>query len=163
MKETSQTIQHPRLGEIVYTENIWTGKKSITANGVPAQAITKKDFLINGEKATVKGNTYSGMSLVIGDEEYVLIEKSTWYEIVLAVLPAVFLLTWGNSVTLCSIFPVIGGAIGGAFGGAMSVFSLLFMKRMKTPLTKILMGLGLFALTLLIAFLLALAFIAALS
>ena len=68
MKETSQTIQHPRLGEIVYTENIWTGKKSITANGVPAQAITKKDFLINGEKATVKGNTYSGMSLVIGDE-----------------------------------------------------------------------------------------------
>ncbi|MBQ8440177.1 MAG: hypothetical protein IJX19_05920 [Clostridia bacterium] len=152
-----QIMQHPTYGEIVYTESFWTGKKRLTVNGVEAQAVSKKEFLVNGEKAVIKGNLfYAGISLCLGDTEIVLVAKSKWYEVVLALIPIVFLMTWGNSVTLCAIFPVVGGAIGGFLGGVAGCTSLMMMKKVNSGLLKILIGLGIAVLTILIAFVLAL-------
>jgi len=153
------SITHPSYGEIVYSESIWTGKKSLIINGTAVQPVSKTEFMIGENKAVLKGNYLTGVSLSIGDETIELSPKSKWYEIVLAVLPIVFLLTWGNSATLFSIFPVIGGAIGGALGALGSVFSMLLMKKSQSPAVKILTGIGFFAATVIVGFVAAVAFV----
>ena len=58
------------------------------------------------------------------------------------VLPFILIMVWGNSVALCSIIPVVGGAIGGAISGGMGVVSLSLMKRQSNLLVKVLVGIG---------------------
>ena len=103
------------------------------------------------------------MTLNIESETIALTPKAKWYETVLAVIPIVFLLTWGNSVELCAIFPVIGGAIGGALGAVGGCTSMILMKKQKNPLLKVLIGAGIAAATIFVAFLLALVMIAGLT
>ena len=154
-----KTIQHPIYGEIVYTESAWTGKKSLTINGLAAHPISKKMFKLDDKSVTIIGNDLMGASLFIDGEIIKLSPKPKWYEIVFAVLPFLFLMTWGNSTSLCAIFPVVGGAIGGALGGAASIISLLIMKKSKSPIIKVIIGIGALVATVLIAFVLALALI----
>lgn len=151
-----EIFQHPTYGGIVYEESYWTGKKKLTVNGVPAQPVSRKKFMINGNPALLKGNYLTGVSLNVEGETIQLSPKTTWYEIILAIIPLLFLLTWGSSPTLCSIFPVVGGAIGGLLGGVAIVISSLFMKTQKSPPVKVLIGLAVVVVTILIAFLLAL-------
>ena len=151
------TVSHPTYGIITYDEGFWTGKKTLTVNGVDAQSISKKEYMINGKKALLKGNYFTGINLYIEGEPVRLSPKPKWYEIFFAIFPLVFLLTWGNSASLCAIFPVVGGAIGGALGGIGAVMSLFFMKKQKTLLAKVLMGIGVAAATVFVAFILAVA------
>lgn len=154
-------VQHPTYGEIVYNEGSWSGKKSLTVNGIDAQPVSKKEFLIDGKRAMIKGASLMGATLYIDNETVELVAKPKWYEFALAILPFVFLMVWGNSEALCSIFPVVGGAIGGALGGVALVMSLMLMKKTTSPVLKALIGLGTLAATVLIAFILALLLVAA--
>ena len=149
-------VQHPIYGEIVYNESFWTGKKTLTINGVCAQPVSKKEFTVEGKKVVIIGSSLMGLKLQIDNDIIEVSPKPKWYEIVFAVLPLIFLLTWGNSTALCSIFPVVGGALGGGLGALGSMTSLFFMKKSKSPLFKILIGLGALVATILIAFVLAL-------
>ena len=152
-----EIIQHPVYGEIIYNESSWSGKRSLTVNGINAQPISKKEYMVNGKRAFLKGNYLMGSSLMIEGEVIPLSSKAKWYEIILACLPFLFLIVWGNSASLCAIFPVVGGALGGALGGVGAVVSLFFMKSKKMPLAKILIGIMMTAAIILIAFVLALA------
>lgn len=151
-----EVIQHPVYGEIIYDESIWTGKKTLTVNGVNATKISKKEFALNEKRFTLKGSYISGVSLCVDDEAIELSPKTTWYEIALAIIPFLFLIIWGNSVALCAIFPVIGGAIGGALGGVAIVVSLFFMKKQKSPILKVLIGAAVIAATIFVAYIIAL-------
>ena len=150
-------VQDSAYGEIICTESFWTGKKTLTINGVDAQPISKTEFAQEGKKVVITGSLLFGLKLQIDNDTVVVSSKPKWYEIALAVLPLIFLLTWGNSATLCSVFPVVGGAIGGALGGVGSMTSLLLMRNAKSVPAKLLIGIGVLLATLLIAFLLALA------
>lgn len=152
-------VTHPTYGNIVYDENFWSGKKSILVNGNFAKRLSKKDFIVDGKSAILKGNFLTGATLQIEGETIVLCEKPKIYEFILALLPFIFILTWGNSPTLCLIFPVIGGAIGGALGALAFITSLILMKKTKSPLYKIIIGAVTFIVTVLIAFILAIAFV----
>ncbi len=156
-------INHPTYGTIIYDESFWTGKKTLTVNGTLCFAVSKKEFMIGDQKALISGNLFAGVRLSINQETIEISPRPTWYEIALAILPIAFLLTWGNSPTLCAIFPVVGGAIGGAIGALFSLTSLLLMKNAKSPLHKVLIGLGMFAATLLVAFVLALLLVSMLA
>ena len=158
-----ESIQHPVYGQIVYEESFWTGKKSITVNGVSAPVVSKNKFMIDGKEATLKGNFAGGVSMSIEGETIQLTPKSKWYESALAVIPLVFLLTWGNSVELCAIFPVVGGALGGLLGAIGGIMSRNYMRRQKNPLLKVLIGLVAAAATIFVAYLLALVLIAGVS
>ena len=153
-------VNHPTYGEIVYDESFWTGKKTLTENGATCFAISKKEFMVGDQKALLSGNLFSGIHLSIGQETIEISPRPAWYEIFLAILPLLFLLTWGNSPALCAIFPVVGGAIGGAIGGALggagSMLSLILMKNAKPIGKKLLIGVSIFVATLLVSFLLAL-------
>lgn len=147
------SIQHPVYGVIIYSESFWTGKKKLTLNGIEAQRISKTDYMIDGTSAVLKGNFVVGVSLYIGGETIQLTPKAKWYETLLAFIPLLFLLTWGNSPTLCAIFPVIGGALGGALGGMAAVSSLFLMKKQRTAIGKLIVGIVVAAITILLAYL----------
>ena len=152
-----EIVQHPIYGEIIYNENFWTGKKKIVVNGVDAQPISKKEYMVNEKRALLTGNFLTGSTLHIEGEAIQLSPKMKWYEIILAIIPFLFLMIWGNSASLCSIFPVVGGAIGGALGGVGAVISLFLMKTQKNPIVKTVVGIIVAVATILIAFVLALA------
>ncbi len=138
-----QKIQNEKYGEILYNENFWTGKKSLSINGTPLTKISRKEFQTeNGTVGTVKGNFLSGASLLIDGETIRLTPKITWYEIVLCLLPFILVMIWGSSVELCKIVPVVGGAIGGGLSALLSCVGLLFMRSVKPIWAKILIALA---------------------
>lgn len=150
-------VKDPVYGKIIYDENFWTGNKVITINGVQADKISKKEYTIYGKNFIIKGNYITGISLYIDGKNITISRKTAWYEMLLAMLPFLFLMSWGNSSELCKIFPVVGGALGGALGGIAIVISLIFIKKQKSLLYKILIGIVVFAVTIFIAFITALA------
>ena len=152
-----ELVKHPVYGEIVYDESFWSGKKTLTINGTTAQALSKTEFMVNDQKAQVKGNLFTGVNLYIEGETVQLSPKASWFEIAFAILPFVFLMVWGNSAELCEIFPVVGGAIGGALGGFGGVISLYLMKQQKARLAKAVFGILMTVATVFIAFILAVA------
>ena len=155
-----ECIEHPIYGEIVYNET-WTGKKSLSVNGVNATAISSKEFIIGDKKATLTGTLFKGVGLSIAGETIEISPKPKWYEMVLAVLPLLFVIIWSNSKSLCAIFPVVGGAIGGGLGGLAICLSMLLIKRADSFFEKITLALGVLVVTALISAALAMLLIAA--
>lgn len=156
-----EIVQHPTYGEIVYEENAFTGKTKLTVNGVEAPQGAKKTFAIGEKIVTVKGNSMFGVKIITDDEEIRVIPAPLWYEVILALLPILFLETWGNVVALCRIFPVVGGAVGGALGAFFGLGGLIFMKTTKSPLNKVLFGIGALLLAIAAGYLVALLILAA--
>ena len=158
-----ETVQHPIYGEIAYKESFWTGKKNLTFNGIEAQKISKKTYRIGEKTVELKGNLNMGVKIIIDGETIEVSPTPKWYETALAILPIVFALTWGNSITLCQIFPVMGGAIGGLLGAFFSMLSLSFMKKEKKAFVKIIVGVAFFAVSVFAGNALAVAFLQALT
>lgn len=145
-----KSIIHPSYGEIVYEEGIWSGKKSISINGTPLQKVKKNEYLLgegeNAVQVTLGGSVLTGVALSIRGEDIWIVPKPTGLDWILSAVPFVLILAWGNSVKLCSIIPVVGGAIGGAIGGVAMVVTM-FMIREKKFAVKLLTALLATALT----------------
>ena len=141
-------------GLIEYEESSWTGKKKVKVNGAELKPLDKTSFMLEHKSTmiTVKvvGNFFKGAILQIGDEEYEISPKSLWYEYVLALLPFIFVMIWGNSAVLCSIIPVLGGAISGGISGALGIVSMSKMKTTTNPLVKVAYGLVFILITIVI-------------
>ena len=157
------TIQHEVYGPITYKENAWTGKKEITINGISLAKQKKNVYRYdNGENAlsvTVQGNFLIGVKLVIANETIALTKAAAWYEIACSVAIFVLVLAWGNNAYLCSIFPIIGGAIGGFVSGLMAMLNLWAMKSIKKVGLKLAVALLMLIATVMICFVLAVAFL----
>lgn len=154
-----EIVHHPVYGEIICEESLLTGRITITVNSEILQPVSKKEYMIGSKKARLKGNCLTGTSLCIENETVQLFPKAMWYELVLSCIPIIFLMIWGNSTALCSIFPVVGGAVGGALGGIALVTSLTFMKKQKSPIVKVLIAAAAFVITVFVGFLAALVLI----
>lgn len=162
-----QEIKNEKYGTITYEESFLTGKKNVYFNGVQAQKTGKNTFVINIKQVvdgevkeetvafTLSGSLLSGVSLVIGYEVITIIPKTKWYEYVLFFLPVAIIIVWGNSVELCQIVPVVGGAVGGFISGLFSVLALSFSKRTKNVFLKVLIGLASLAVTFIVCALVA--------
>lgn len=141
-------IQHEAYGEIVYDESAWTGKKSLSIGGTPLEKLSKKEFKMqDGTTVTANGGFLQGASLDIKGETIALTPRVKWYEIVLCVLPFLFVMIWGNVTALVKIIPIVGGAIGGGISGLFGVLGLWGIKSVKPIWLKLLVALGCFAIT----------------
>lgn len=153
MKEVTM---NETLGEIVYEENVWTGKKSLTVNGETLEKTGKKTFrFADGRCTNVKGSMIFGTKMTVGNDTISISKPLTWYEYIIAIIIPAFVIIWGASPALVQIFPIVGGAVGGAIRGFAMVACILTMKQTAKPVLKILIGLGFFVVTLLICFLIA--------
>lgn len=164
----TSSVSHPIYGTITYEESAMSGKRTLYVNGTKLVMKKKNEFLYEREGAeaipvALKGSFLAGVKLVIGGETIAIVPAATWYEIVCSVLIFAFVLVWGNSVALCSIFPIVGGALGGAVSGAMAMVNLYVMKSVKNIWVKLGLWLGFLVATLAICFVLAVVFITALA
>ena len=156
MKKNVET----ELGLISYEENFWTGIKSLSINGESLTKIDKTHYAYKAhdEFLTIelKGNSYLGVSISFKDKKIQIIENPAWYVLAISILTFLFVIVWGSSVTLCKIFPIVGGAIGGAISAVCAVSSVMVASKIKKPIMKILSSLGFFALCVLLCYLVAL-------
>ena len=148
--------QHDVYGQITYEESFWTGKKTITIENTPLSKTDKTHYAytVDGETvaAEVKGNSFMGVTLTIKNETIYLSQKPAWYVLALSVLMFIFVIVWGNSPTLCEIFPIVGGAIGGFVSALFAMLNVSLANKTKKSLFKILIGLGLFVATVLVCY-----------
>ena len=130
-----KTVMHPVYGKITYDENIWSGKKTLSINGVTLSKINKNIFSWTNGMANLsvvlKGNAMTGASIVIGGETIELYSKPSVLDWILSMLPFVLVMVWGNSRALCEIVPVAGGAIGGAVSGMAIVLCMTGLREKK--------------------------------
>ncbi|MGM9858297.1 MAG: hypothetical protein ACI311_03505 [Bacilli bacterium] len=146
-----KVVHNYLVGDILYEESFWTGKKSLSFNGTPLTKVDKRTFKTvlkdenNEEKETfitVRGSFISGTFLDFNKTSIEIYPKLKWYEIILCLLPFILDLIWGNSVTLCSIIPVVGGAIGGLISALFSFLSVFLMRKTSNILVKIAIALA---------------------
>ena len=160
-----QIVEHALYGRIEYNENIWTGKRDITINGVRLTKAKKNVYVYDTGEAkinvSVQGNVYTGINLAVGEETIEVERKSAWYELACSISIFVIVLIWGNSTYLCSIVPIIGGAIGGAVSGLMGILNLRAMKTIKNVGVKLAVWFAMLVATLVICFILAIIYLLA--
>lgn len=153
------TVENEKYGIIKYNESFWTGKKELNINGKTFFKIAKNkysygqgDDLITAE---IKGNMLTGVNILIDNDEIEVVRKTKVYEYILAFIPFVIICIWGNSQSLCSIFPLVGGAIGGAISGGVSFTALILMKKQKSFIATLLVSLISLVVTVLSCYLIA--------
>ena len=157
-------LMHEQLGKIEYEESFWTGKRSVVLDGRQLEKIKSKEFLDeDGTLYKRKGNYVTGVVLETPYESIRLSPTVKWYEIALSILPFILIMVWGNSEAACRVVPVVGGAIGGGISGALSYLNFVVIKGIKKIWLKILVSVGVLALTFLICYLIGLAIISAAS
>ncbi|MBE6639330.1 MAG: hypothetical protein E7616_07780 [Ruminococcaceae bacterium] len=161
-----ETVQHEKIGQIVYEESFWSGKKELTIDGVKLVKQQKNTFVWNcggqNKLVYVKGSFATSAKLYVDDTVVELTPSAKWYELVCSILIFVLIMVWGNSVTLCSILPVVGGAIGGGISGAMAFLNLIMMKAQKKVGVKLGIWVAMLAATFITCFLVAIALLLAL-
>ena len=156
-------LQHPTYGHVVYEEGFWAGKRSLTINGTPLQAIDKKSFAYGSKKITLKGNILTGVILEMDGNEEQIVPKPTWYETLFTILMFSVGIIWGNFPVLCAIFPVIGGAIGGFLSAMFAMINLCITRASKNTLFKFLSCVAFFVITILVCHWVALALLTAIA
>ena len=92
---------------LVYEENAWTGRRTITINGRTLTKIKRNVYSDGSADYKVKGSYFTGITLE-GPETYVVYEKLNALQTILVFLPVI-------------ILAVIGGAIGGLVGAIASI------------------------------------------
>ena len=162
------TVTHDTYGQIECTESFWTSKKSVTINGVALKQVGKmrKGQMTyeyetdEGKKQVIsKGTFTSGIQLVIDGETIQIDKGATLLEKIFCIFMWVILFIWGNSTYLCSIIPIMGGGIGGAMNGVLALTTLLVMKSVKSPASKIIVGLAMFVATVMVNIAVAIVFL----
>ncbi len=159
-----KVINSSKYGDIVYSENFWTGKKAISINGVDLAKKSKNLYEYAKEDVTlqveVKGNFTMGVKLMINDEEIIVTPAPKWYEIALSLIGFVLIMVWGNVPQLCSIVPVVGGAIGGLISGLLCMVNFVVITKFNKIWLKVLISVGFVALNFLTCYLVALLILA---
>ncbi|MDY2889502.1 MAG: hypothetical protein SOU19_08065 [Candidatus Caccosoma sp.] len=156
----------PDIGEVNVVESGLSGKMKVFVNGNELTQISKNEFAYideNNETINfiVTGNLLKGINLRVNQMDYQMSPKSSPLEIFLALLPFIFDIIWGNIPSTVGIFPIVGGAIGGVITALLGMTSLIFMKKTKNVLFKLLIGLGFAIIAILICYLIALAILSA--
>lgn len=161
-------VQHEKYGNVIYEENFWTGKKTITIDGTRLEKASKTEFLYPMMDGTfthvkLKGNYLMGAKLDINGETVQVVEAPKWYELVMYILTFALILVWGNSPELCAIVPVLGGALGGLISAAIILAGLGLSRKVKNGLVKFLISLGTLVVTFVACFLGAMLLLSALA
>lgn len=160
-------IMHDVYGEIVYDESFWSGKKRISVDGKTLTKSKRNIYVYQDPNTSLtvvlKGSVLFGLTMTINHgAEITIASPPKWYEIVIAVCILCIGIVLGNS-PFAAVFPLVGGALGGAISGVMAVLALMVVKPIPKVPVKLLVGIGLLALTFFICHIVGLLFLAALT
>ena len=101
--------------DLVFTESLWTGRRTLTYNGNAAEKKSRKQFILhlsNGDiEFNIKGNIFSGITVLAPVlKEPVAVHKK------LSPLAYVFSVL---AVVLSIVCGILGGVVGGVIGGVL--------------------------------------------
>ena len=131
--------------ELIYTENSFSGKKSLIYNGEKLNKVAKNvfEYVEDGTsyKFTLKGNTVMGVTVNMFEKDVQVVEKASpliWVFTILILIP-------------CFLFGAVGGAVGG-----LGMVTYIYLARL-VPKTwqKILLGLSFMIVCALLSYLVA--------
>ena len=103
-----------------YTESFWTGKRSLSVDGVTAQKLDRKNFRINEKTYTIKGNFLSGVTLELNGKRIPL-AVNKWYEWILIILPIM-------NIVMGVLCGAIGGFLSALFGLVAAVVNAMVLR-----------------------------------
>ncbi len=135
------TKEHPIYKTVCLTQGDLSGKFTLSFDGVELKKTGKVTFeYIDPESGapinvTVSGNVFKGFCLVVKSEIIQMSPAAKWYDIVFGVIPAMI------------FFIFIQGAIGGAIAGGLGMLSTFVSISCKTMRKKILVCLGICAIS----------------
>ena len=101
--------------ELVFTESLWTGRRTLSFDGKAAEKKSRKQFVLHAENGDtefiIKGNLFSGITVQSSalSEEVQVNKKLSPLEYVFAIL----------AVALGIVGGFLGGFVGGVLGGAL--------------------------------------------
>ena len=132
-----EIIQHEKYGIIEFSEGDFIANRQIVINGQPLQKKSNKIFyLADNTEVKGEGNLFSGVKLNIGGEMVQISNSGKWYELAIYIAGFVLLMVWRNSIALCSIVPMVGGAIGGFLYAIPAVIGFSVSVKQKNPILK---------------------------
>ena len=164
-----EAVRHPTYGLIMYKESFWTGKKNIKIDGKELKREKRNRFIYEADDGSIKNVTtrgnmiFTGVNVVIEGEKIRVTRGASWFEMLCSALIFALIMVWGNNVYLCSIIPIVGGAIGGCISALMAMLNLLAMRASRNFVGKLLVWIGMLIATFLICFLIALVFFSLLA
>ena len=155
-------IQHEKYGTIVYKENFFTGKVTLTIDEELLVQLDETHFRYTktktSEEVTIKGTLLTGITLHIHRDTIQLIEKPTWYVLTLSALSLLFILLIGTFKLLEPIFPIMGSIGGALVGSACMLANIYVTSKEKNPTDKTLYSLCFFVGAIVLCHLLAVAY-----
>ena len=124
-----------------YEENIWTGKKQLSINGVKCTKMDKKSFVDpeTRELLTIKGSLITNISITKKSGTYYLVKNSPfdWLFICLSFAVMVMALV------------LLSGVLGGGLGGVLAIFAASFNTSiLRSKLNKVVKAIICLAITL---------------
>lgn len=137
--------EQTKFKDLVYAENIWTGGRTITYDGVPLSKHKRGVYeLKQGEQTelvTVKGNQLIGVTVTLFGQPIELSRQAFWYEWVLAVMafiPALIfaVLNKDGNIGLC----ILAAGICGGIGGGLFFANFYLLKRVDKLYLKIILA-----------------------
>ena len=151
--------EQTKFKELTYEENFWTGKRTITYDGIPLQKIKRGlyEFEYQGktEKLIVKGTQLIGIKITLFGNTFQIERNITWYEFTLSILSFVACLVFIflNHFKNAWLATLTGGIFGG-LGGGLFVTNLYLMKRIDKLYIKIILSIEILLLAMLICYIL---------
>ena len=143
--KTTINNEQTKNKELYYEEGFWTGKRTITYNGVNLTKIKRNLYEYqdgeNTEQFEIKGNQLMGVTITMFGNDVEVTRRLTWYEFVMSIF--VFI--------PCVLF----GAIGGAVGGLLGFTNLTIIRNVEKWWVKLIISIEFTAISLLLSYLLA--------
>ena len=138
--------EQTKFKDLVYAENIWTGKRTITYDGVTLPKRKRGLYELRQgdqtELVMVKGNQLIGVTVTLFGQQIELLRKTFWYEWVLAIMvfiPAIIFAVLnndGDNIGLCALAAGICGGI----GGGLYFVNFYLLKRVNKLYLKIILA-----------------------
>ena len=143
--KTTINNEQTKNKELYYEEGFWTGKRTITYDGVNLTKIKRNLYEYqdgeNTEQFEIKGNQLMGVTITMFGNDVEVTRRLTWYEFVMSIF--VFI--------PCVLF----GAIGGAVGGLLGFTNLTIIRNVEKWWVKLIISIEFTAISLLLSYLLA--------
>ena len=141
-------INHEKYGPIVYKENFFTGKITLTIDEELLVQVDDTHFRYTktktSEEVSLKGNLLTGITLQIRRDTIQLIEKPTWYVLTISAISLLFILIIGSFDLTEPVFPVMGHLGGALVGSACMLANIYVTSREKDKTDKVLYSLCFF-------------------
>lgn len=120
---TTINNEQTKFKDLVYEESIWTGRRTLSYDGVVLHKIKRGVYACKQgeqtEQITVKGNQLIGVTVTLFGQQIELLRKARWYEWALSILVLMAGVVFaclnhdGDSIALCALVSGICGGIGG--------------------------------------------------